>query len=352
MLERRMAYVAWIVWLVGLVWMVAAYLSRSVQPNFWPLLILLAVQLLAAVVGLAVGAWRLCRGPRRLAAAGWMLLGMGPICLWAAHVSYGIWFVQGRQLDSNLMKRVSRPALLALADAAAHALYPERTEGRYVVMFHNGVLDSPQQDVVAMDRHLERMQESLGRKMRSKVRWVRGSLLGVEGRGGGGLALGSSDIKPRETDELSQLDLHEAAHALVDTLEHGDIRVPLDHEAPAILSEGWAELHSGYPDQALLQNAWNDRRRGLVLPLREFTSEDWYHRHWSPAYIQGGPLVEYVLHEFGPQKFFELYMTCRRETFAEDCKRILGLSLDELNRAYWDYESEDQLFPDCLGRIV
>jgi len=350
MLERRTAYVAWTAWLIGLVWMVAAYLSRSVQPNFWPLLILLAVQLISAVVGLAFGVWHLCRGPRRLAAMGWMLLGMGPVCLWAAHISYSVWFVQGRQLDSNLMKRVSRPALFALADAAAHALYPERTEGRYVVMIHNGVLDSPQQDVAAMDRHLERMQEVLGRKMRSKVRWVRGSLLGVSGRGGGGWALGSSDTEPRETDELSQLDLHESAHAILDTMEHGDIRVPLDHEAPAILVEGWAELQSGYSGQTLLQKAWGARRRGRALPLCEFTTEDWYHRHWSPAYTQGGPLVEYILHEFGPQKFFELYMTARRASFAEDCKRILGLSLDELDRAYWDYV-EKRVDPEGVGGL-
>lgn len=350
MLERRTAYVAWIAWLLGLVWMVAAYLTRSAQPNFWPLLILLAVQMLSAIVGLTAGAWHLCRGPRRLAATGWMLIGMGPICLWAAHISYTVWFVQGRQLDSNLMKRVSRPALLALADAAAHALYPECTEGRHVVMIHNGMLDSPEQDVRAMDRHLERMQESLGRKMRSKVRWVRGSLLGVGGRGGDGWALGSSDAESRGTDELSHLDLHEAAHAILDTMEHGDVRVPLDREAPAILVEGWAELQSGNSGQTLLQKAWDARRRGHVLPLCELTTEDWYHRHWSPAYTQGGPLVEYVLHEFGPQKFFELYMTARRATFAEDCKRILGLSLDELDRAYWDYV-ERRVDPEGVGGL-
>jgi hypothetical protein len=350
MLERRTAYIAWTAWLAGLVWLVVAYLSRTVQPNFWPLLILVMLQLLSAVVGLAIGLWHLWRGTRRLAAAGWMLLGMGPVCLWAAYVSYGIWFVQGRQLEPNLMRRVSRPALLASADAVAHVLYPERTEGRYVVMIHNGVLDSPQKDVAAMDRHLERMQELLGRKMRSKVRWVRGSLLGVSRRGGLGWALGTSDTASRETDELSSLDRHEAAHAILATLEHGDVRVPLNRAPPAILSEGWAEVQSGCSDQTLLQNAWEKRRRGLAYSLQEFTREEWYRRSWSPAYIQGGPLVEYILHRFGAQKFFELYMTCRRASFAEDCKRVLGLSLDELDRAYWDYV-EQQIDPEGIGGL-
>jgi hypothetical protein len=32
-----------------------------------------------------------------------------------------------------------------------------------------------------------------------------------------------------------------------------------------------------------------------------------------------------------------LYSTCRQATFAEDCQRILGLTLDELDRKYWQY---------------
>jgi hypothetical protein len=352
MLERRATYIGWIAWLVGLLWMLAVHLSRTLQPNYWPLLILLTVQSLSAVVGLAFGVWHLCRGTHRLAAAGWMLLGIGPVCLWAAQLSYSICLEQGRQIDPNLIQRVSRPATLALADAVAHVLYPQRTEGRYVVMIHNGVLASPQQDVTVMDRHLEHMQEILGRKMRSKMRWVRGSLLGVSKRGGFGWALGSSDTASRETDELPYLDRHEAAHAILETLEHGDVRMPMPlyHDVPAILAEGWAEVQSGYPGQTLLQRAWDRRRRGLDYSLHDVTSEDWYGFHWGPAYTQGGPLVEYVLHQFGPQKFFELYMTCRRESFAEDCRRVLGLSVEELDRAYWDYVGQ-QIDPEGIGGL-
>ncbi|MHC4403459.1 MAG: hypothetical protein ACYTG0_27700 [Planctomycetota bacterium] len=201
-----------------------------------------------------------------------------------------------------------------------------------------------------MDRHLERMQELLGREMRSKVRWVRGSLLGAREQSFAGWALGSCDTVSRETDELPRLDRHEAAHAILHTLEHGDIRVPLHPGPPTILAEGWAELQSGDPAQTFLQCAWDERQRGLVYSLHDFTSKDWYRRSRVPAGSQRGPLVEYVLHQFGPRKFFELYMTCCRASFAEDCRRVLGLSVDELDRAYWDYV-EQQIDPEGIGGL-
>ena len=348
MAERRVALLAWIAWLVGLVWIAGVFWMQTLQPKCWPLVVLLAAQVFAAVIVAGTGTWHMIRGPRRTAALAWMLLGMAPVCLWATHLSYGVWYAQGRQLDPNLLIRMSRPMFLALADAATRVLYRQRTEGRYVVMIHNGIMNSPQEDVSTMDRHLERMQSLLGRKMKSKVYWVRGPLLGVTGRGGGGWALGSSDTAEHEPGKLPYVDVHEAAHAIIETLDHADYCVPLDRDVPAILSEGWAETQSGHPETFLVQRAWNQRRRRLTLSLGELTSEDWYRRHLQPAYDQGSPLVEYMLQEFGPEKFFELYITCRRKTFETDCQRVLGVTLEELDRAFWNYV-EQQVDPDGTG---
>ncbi len=122
MLERRAAFVAWVLWAVGLAWMLFFYLAQALQPNFWPLVIGIVAQLLASVVAAAAGMWRTLRGPRRMAALGWCLLGVTPICLWTSQLSYTIWFLQGRQLDPNLLIRISRPAGLALSDAASRVL--------------------------------------------------------------------------------------------------------------------------------------------------------------------------------------------------------------------------------------
>ncbi len=351
MLERRAAIVVWVLWAVGLAWMLFFFLTQTLQPNFWPLVIGIVAQLLASVVAAAAGMWRTLRGPRRMAALGWCLLGVTPLCLWASQLSYTIWFLQGRQLDPNLLIRISRPAGLALADAASRVLYQQRTEGRHVVMIHSGILDSPRKDVALMDEHLQRIQELLGRKMRSKVYWVRGPLLGITARGGMGWALGSPDTDWHEPGRLPYLDLHEAAHAIIGTLDRSDYHVPLDHDVPAILAEGWAETQSNYPDKFLVQRAWNQRRRGLTLSLRELTSRDMYRRHRGPAYDQGSPLVQYILEQFGPETFFELHITCRRTTFEADCQRILGLDLDQLDRAYWNYVKQ-QMGVDRSGELV
>lgn len=53
-------------------------------------------------------------------------------------------------------------------------------------------------------------------------------------------------------------------------------------------------------------------------------SDQWYDRVLPPVYEQGGPLVDYILRTWGGERLFELYSTCRRETFAEDCRRILA----------------------------
>ena len=51
-------------------------------------------------------------------------------------------------------------------------------------------------------------------------------------------------------------------------------------------------------------------------------------------YWQGSVIVDYLLRKFGHNKFIELCSACREATFADDVQRVLGLSLDELDRAY------------------
>ncbi len=50
----------------------------------------------------------------------------------------------------------------------------------------------------------------------------------------------------------------------------------------------------------------------------------WYGRHEAPAYTQGAVLVDYILRQFGPERFVDLYAHSHPATFAGDCLRILG----------------------------
>ena len=45
--------------------------------------------------------------------------------------------------------------------------------------------------------------------------------------------------------------------------------------------------------------------------------------------------MNYLLRRFGPERFLALYTTCDFPTFADDCQRTLGVSLDQLNHDFW-----------------
>ncbi len=105
-------------------------------------------------------------------------------------------------------------------------------------------------------------------------------------------------------------------------------------QPPALLTEGWAQANQGDDpvDQAI--SAWNDLIRDNGLSLHQLTGPDWYHRHEWPVYLHGAPLVNFLLDRFGPERFLRLYTTCAKSTFELDCRRILGVDLDELDAAY------------------
>jgi hypothetical protein len=119
------------------------------------------------------------------------------------------------------------------------------------------------------------------------------------------------------------------------------------------LSEGWAEANSGRDPITLAVRAQRQWQEDRALTLRELTGPKWYARHHWPAYVQGAALVNYLLREYGPERFLELYRNCQPATFADDCKRILGLSLDDLDRAYQaDVERLAGSDPTSAGHLL
>ena len=329
-LSRAVA-VGWIAWLLSVVLVWLLYRWRVMHPHFLPLALLLAVQLLAAVMVLTGGLWLVLRGPRRLLAVACMLLGTAPVWLWTAHLTYGMWCVGTRNIPLNLLLKSAAAAAATVMDGEARIRYPQRQHGEHVVMLYNSAAD-PAADVAAMDRHIRRMHEILGRPPRAKVHWVRGSLTGQGGLYFQGMALGTAPREGPDTDlGLTGLDRHEVAHFAIHHLCGPDC------DPPAVLAEGWAESQSFSPPGEVAACAWRQKCQGPVPTVRELTGKEWYHLHYGLVYTLGGALVEYLLQEYGGSRFFELYTTCRPETFAQDCRRILGVTLDELDRKYWEY---------------
>ncbi len=96
-----------------------------------------------------------------------------------------------------------------------------------------------------------------------------------------------------------------------------------------------AQASQGTPATKLALTAWDDHEKGQSLPLRHLVAPDWYWYSGPAAYNQGGPLVNYLLRVYGPERFLKLYTTCQQSTFEADCRAILGIGLDELDAAFW-----------------
>ncbi len=97
--------------------------------------------------------------------------------------------------------------------------------------------------------------------------------------------------------------------------------------------EGWAEVASQTDPTAHRLRAWTAREAGQTLPLEELIGPRWYGRHELAAYTQGAVLVDTILCQFGPERFVELYAQSHPATFAGDCRRILGVTIDQLDEA-------------------
>ena len=174
------------------------------------------------------------------------------------------------------------------------------------------------------------LKRGLGRTTAWPIRWVRGPVLGMDGKAAFSVCMGS---RPGEADlgddGLSTLDRHEVAHCVITSFNSAR------SDPPAVLVEGWAEASQGTDPIAQAFHVWECRTRANDLTLRELTGPDWYWRHERPAYLQGGPLVNYILRRFGPERFLSLYTTCAQGTFADDCQSALGEGLDELEKGFW-----------------
>lgn len=311
--------VSFVFWrLIGVSRPHAAWAVVGLAIVFGPLLVLVAC---------AVRRFILRAG--RVAGVGWLLVGATPV-VWCV-CYYALLMVRAEARESlrfDLPFRVAISAALPYLDLEARVRYPRQTHGQHVTLFDDGNVVDVEQVVVAMDHHLEGMAELLGQPLPAgRLGWVRGDLLGMEGRC---IVCWGICNEHDGNGELTTLDRHEMAHALITVLAGPD------WDAPMLLVEGWAEHRSADRNEQLTYLA-RRRRDREIYSLQELIEPEWYGRSSGPAYWQGGPLVHYLIDRFGPQKFFELYTHVRRPTFSEDAAAILGESWEETEAAFWDW---------------
>jgi hypothetical protein len=325
----QIAAAVWIAWLALLGLLGGMLAGRVWHAHYLPVASVLAVMVWAWLALFAGTVWRLVCGPDRGRALTYLLLGSAPACFLGGHVLYGLRAGNTRQVEYSLALKMLIPLGESLMDLEARFRYPERTTGEKVVMLAPEVASAREQ-VAAMDRHVRALESRLGRAIEGRVHWARGPLFGMQNKAIFGLCMGSrlGEVPP-DDEGLAGVDRHEVAHCVFANF------CPVSSEPPALLMEGWAEANAGRDPAELDLLAWDQRLKGRESTFRELTGPRWYHRHEWPVYVQGASLVNFILKQYGPERFIRLYTTCRLATFAEDCKRVLGADPDRIDAARW-----------------
>ncbi len=357
---RLRALVAFVAGFLSMALLVGEWQIRALHHASLAFVILLFFTFLAAFDVSLRACWRMARGPKRSVATLWLGIAlMGPL-LWGALGWYGQSQWSRRNVPHNWPMTMVKMMGASLMEAQARYFYPHRLETDRLVMFYGDGISDPEAEALQMDRHLARMEALTGVVLKAKIWWVRGRLLGQGSLSMGALALGSGESP------VGKVDYHELAHALIH--QGGD----RDSHPPTLLSEGWAEAQSldrfelapwalrsrNYFQKEMLPS-WEvverEQRQGTVPDpqgtarlfarvrsvgkidffLPELTDSFWYDHDAGPVYAVGGALVEFLLRQYGPEKFVQLYFSVRPGTFAKQCKRIYGQELESLEAEFW-----------------
>ncbi|MHB1559601.1 MAG: hypothetical protein ACYC61_19305 [Isosphaeraceae bacterium] len=140
------------------------------------------------------------------ASRGWLLIGAAPLWFLGGHFFHGYAAGAGRNMVPDPLLKLLTPRGDAVMDVDARFRYPMRTHGSRVVMISTPMPEEwVRARVAAMDRQIRMLEGRLGRTIGWTVHWLRGPILGNQGRTHGGMSLGSlpgeggPDVEPGPT---------------------------------------------------------------------------------------------------------------------------------------------------------
>ena len=309
----------WLAWLAIGGWCWSVLTLRELHPHSWPLLVMLMV-MAGCGLALIVRAGRaLIKRRDRRSTLGALAWGTVPCWLLIAHFGYVYAMTAQRLTQINALTLPMLPIAIVLGQLEVNLRYSQRTEGQRVVMFHHGV-NRAEKIVAEADKYLAHLESVLGQPGRTKLHWVRGTLLGRDS-----FSFGAFSMSIHQAGEmLSHLDRHELAHAAINQHFTAASRPPM------LLVEGWAEAIAAKPaDNLYFQAA---REAPWTPSISELVGPSWAWIDAGPVYTQGAAFVSQLLRDHGGQKFLKLYLTCQPQTMDADCRRILGTSLATLQQ--------------------
>lgn len=88
------------------------------------------------------------------------------------HVHHG-------SIPNNEVHKIGRMAAVTAFKVDASLRYPYRIESDRLVMYFGGGVTDPDEDMRAMEEHLVRMEQLLGREQREPIHYIRGPAFGL-----------------------------------------------------------------------------------------------------------------------------------------------------------------------------
>jgi hypothetical protein len=202
-------------------------------------------------------------------------------------------------------------------------------------LFYQGS-HSAETDANLMDAYLDQMESKYHRRIRHRIHWVHGSLLGQEDLSVYGLALTSAGPSTEGSlPALRDSDRHEVAHAVMSQW------MPPDINPPTLLSEGCAEANAR-PEP--LQAAYSYERNKAVIDfpapgsiLTTLTNVRWYHQDRGCVYPCGHVLTLYLIDKYGPERYFILYRSIDPYHVENTFKTVYGREMRSIEEDVTGY---------------
>ncbi len=311
-------------------WVYGLYRFQVQHPSHWPVsiavvLIIIGMHVQTTVV---IRSFRFRQNRCRELSKWSLAILPGLLLLWGGLYTHRI--TSNRIIPDNLLTRWMASAGSAVADLEIRFQYRHRYDGERVTMFCTEAHDDASELISAMDQHILKMEDRLGRRGVAKAHWIRGRALGRSNFQFLGLAM-SDFHTPEQMKQpgLQTVDRHELAHFTIGQF------LRADSSPPCVILEGWAQAMSETREQ-LAVDCWRARyRHHQSWRLAELTSSPWYHIDNGPVYSVGGAFVDYLIRHYGEPKFLDLYLSVNEANFKMEFKRIYGESVVELEPKLW-----------------
>jgi hypothetical protein len=117
----------WVLWAWNLAAMAWYYAFRTTHPSYLPILGTLSLLAVTGVVLILGSVTRLLREPNRSRTIGWLLIGIMPLMLAAAHLGCGAWILFRDRGSSSPPIKLAAATAASVADAVGRWRNPMRS---------------------------------------------------------------------------------------------------------------------------------------------------------------------------------------------------------------------------------